>query len=194
MPMEAAVKIPLRDLTPASVRALQDRFPEGEMYIVPEAQPVSEARVMSEEKFWNLISLLDWNQTGNDDAVIEPVVRNLAAMQEAAIPAFYDLLSEKLFLLDGRSYAMHSIEVGSSISSDLFLYARCAVVANGRTLFESVLKKPESFPQNLYFEALLDIPHRAWLRKTGLHLDHTPCYIFETGFNPNGWGADTITL
>lgn len=188
--MEAALKMPLRDLTPASVRALQDRFPEGEMYIVSE----TEATLMGEEKFWSLISSLDWSNAGNDDAVIEPVVRALADMQQDAIPAFYDLLSEKLFLLDGRVYATHSVEEGEGISSDLFLYARCAVVANGKIFFESVLQHPERFPRELYFEALLDIPQRAWLRKTGRHLDHTPCYLFETGFNPNGWGADTITL
>lgn len=190
--MEAAIRIPLRELTPASVRALQDKYPEGEMYLVTGPQP--ELTEMNEDAFWNILALLDWSQAGNDDAVIEPAIRKLSSLQETSILSFYDILSEKLFLLDGRSFAIHSVQPGSGLSSDLFLYARCAVVANGRTVFESVLEKPELFPKDLYFEALLYIPAKAWMRKTGRHLDYAPCYMFETGFNPNGWGADTITL
>lgn len=104
----------------------------------------------------------------------------------------YDLLSEKLYLLDGREYAQCSTSDDEGISSDLFLYGRCCVVANGRTYYEEVLKNPAVFPKDLFFEALLDLPERAWFRKTGKELEYLPKYIYETGFNPHGWGADTI--
>jgi len=191
--MQTAVKMPLRALNPAVIRDLQEKYPEAEMHIVMAGAP-DEATPMNEERFWNIVSLLDWSKEGNDDAVIEPAVRELSRLPESAIRSFYDLLSEKLYLLDGRVYAEHSVSPDESISSDLFLYARCCVVANGRDFYEEVLKKPSTFPKDLYFEAFLDIPERAWFRKTGNQMEHLPKYIYETGFNPNGWGADTISL
>jgi len=191
--MQTAVKMPLRALNPAVIRDLQERYPEAEMHIVMSDVP-DEAVLMNEERFWSMIALLDWSKEGNDDAVIEPVVRELSRLPEPAILAFYDLLSEKLYLLDGRDYAEHSVLASEGISSDLFLYARCCVVANGRDFYEEVWKNPAGFPKDLYFEALLDIPERAWFRKTGSQMEHLPKYIYETGFNPNGWGADTISL
>ena len=191
--MSTAIKMPLRSLNLTVVQELQDKYPEAEMHIVV-PDPPDEAAVMNEDQFWNIIALLDWAKTGNDDAVIEPVVRELAKVPTAAILAFYDLLSEKLYLLDGRAYAEHAVASEESISSDLFLYARCAVVANGREWYERVLETPSLFPQDVYFEALLEVPERAWLRKTGGRLEYVPRFIYETGFNPNGWGADTISL
>ncbi|MBK9338599.1 MAG: DUF4240 domain-containing protein [Lewinellaceae bacterium] len=191
--MQTAVKMPLRALNPAVMKDLQERYPEAEMHIVTTDAP-GEAVPMNEEQFWSIIALLDWTKKGNDDAVIEPAVRALSSLPEAAILTFYDLLSEKLHLLDGRTYAEHSVSESAGISSDLFLYARCCVVANGRDFYESVWSDPSQFPKDLFFEALLDIPERAWFRKTGNPMEHLPKYIFETGFNPNGWGADTISL
>ncbi|MDX2133325.1 MAG: DUF4240 domain-containing protein [Saprospiraceae bacterium] len=184
------IKMPLSALHPDMVQELQEKYPGAELYIV---MP-DEAAAMNEGLFWQFIEKLDWSKEGNDDAVIEPVVRALTEMSESAILAFYELLSEKLWLLDGRTYAEHSVPDDEGISSDLFLYARCAVVANGRAFYEEVLQNPAAFPHDLYFEALLNIAERAWFRKTGRDWDHMPKYIYETGFNPNGWGADTISF
>lgn len=191
--MQTAVKMPLQALNPAVVKDLQERYPEAEMHIVTADAP-GESAQMNEDGFWSTIALLDWSKAGNDDAVIEPAVKALSSLPESAVLAFYDLLSEKLYLLDGRVYAEHSVPDKSGISSDLFLYARCCVVANGRDYYEAVLSNPANFPKDLFFEALLDIPERAWFRKTGTSLEHLPKYIYETGFNPSGWGADTISL
>ena len=129
--MSTAIKMPLRSLNLTVFQELQDKYPEAEMHIVV-PDPPEEAAAMNEDRFWDIIALLDWAKAGNDDAVIEPAVRELAKLPEAAILAFYDLLSEKLYLLDGRAYAEYSVSSGAGISSDLFLYARCGVVANGR--------------------------------------------------------------
>ncbi len=190
--MNTAVRLLLKAASPAVVRDLQQKYPNAEMHVV--TKDAAEAPAMNEDRFWDIIAQLDWSKEGNDDAVIEPAVRQLAALPEAAIRSFYDLLSEKLYLLDGRNYAEHSVNEDEHLSSDLFLYARCCVVANGRAFYEEVLDNPAAFPKDLYFEAILDIPARAWLRKTGSDFDYFPKYVYETGFNPNGWGADTITI
>lgn len=191
--MNTAVRLPLNAASPAIVKDLQQKYPNAEMHIVLQPLP-AEQPVMNEDRFWEIISMLDWSKEGNNDGVIEPAIRQLSAIPEAAILSFHDLLSEKLYLLDGRDYAEHSVAEAGHISSDLFLYARCAVLANGRAFFEQVLEDPAAFPKDLYFEAIMDIPRHAWLRKTGSSFDHLPMYNYETGFNPNGWGADTITF
>lgn len=191
--MQTSLKIPLSALNPAVVKDLQEKYPNAQMHLVAEGG-VPEEEVMNEDRFWEVIALLDWTKEGNDDAVIEPAVRYLSGLTASSILSFYDLLSEKLYLLDGRIYAECSTSDEEGISSDLFLYGRCCVVANGRATYEAVLKNPPAFPKDLYFEALLDLPERAWFRKTGKEFDYLPRYMFETGFNPNGWGADTITF
>lgn len=189
--------VKLADLTSPYLKRLQEQYSGRDMdveIIITESGHSTTASSMNENKFWEIIAMLDWSKQGNDDAVIEPAVQALANLSQSAILIFYDLLSEKLYLLDGRIYAENSATTGSGVSSDLFLYGRCAVVANGQEYFENVRRNPTEFPKDINFEALLDIPERAWFRKTGTILEHSPKYNFETGFNPNGWGKDTIML
>ncbi|MCO6491014.1 MAG: DUF4240 domain-containing protein [Phaeodactylibacter sp.] len=149
---------------------------------------------MTEDQFWEIIGSVDWEKEGDDEAVLEPAIQCLSELPEEAIYSFYDILSEKLFLLDGREYALHSIEDGEHFSADLFLYGRCCVVANGREVYERVLNNPATFPKDLFFESLLGLPEKAYFKKTGKPLEHLPKYIYETGFNPSGWGEEAITL
>lgn len=190
-------RVKLADLTSPYIQQLKEQYAGKDVdveIIISEAGNAVPESPMNEDRFWEVISLLDWSKEGNDDVVIEPAVQYLVRLPESAIHSFYDLLSEKLHLLDGRVFAEGSASDDGYISSDLFLYGRCCVVANGREYFERVLNNPAEFPKDLYFEAILDIPERAWFRKTGTSLDYFPKYNYETGFNPNGWGADTITL
>ncbi len=183
-------RLKLKDLDKQSLKRLQEQYADAEVEI---HLSILDETVMNEETFWKMITLLDWGKVGNDDAVIEPLIQELSSLEEEKILAFYDLLSEKLYLLDGKAFAQNST-LNESVSSDLFLYARCCVVANGKESFERILKTPSEFPNDLFFEALLHIPEKAWFRKTGKSLKHVPKYVFETGFNPNGWGAKTISL
>ena len=53
------------------------------------------------------------------------------------------------------------------LSEDGFLYSRCAVVANGRGLYEAVLADPTRMPKDIEFEALLSVAQDAYRRATG---------------------------
>lgn len=191
-------RIKLQDLTADYVKALHQQYAEKEVsieiHVLMAGTPPKAAPSMSEALFWQLIAQLDWSKLGNDELVIEPVVQQLSQLSERNILTFYDLLSEKLYLLDGKVYADYSLIPNETFSSDLFLYARCCVVANGRQEYEKVLQEPHNFPKQLYFEKLLQLPEKAWFRKTGQSLSHRPKYIYETGFNPSGWGAASISL
>lgn len=148
---------------------------------------------MDDRSFWQLTSRLDWNHTGDDALVIEPVVDALAEMDRSEIRAFQEILAKKLFALDGRAWAR---EAGSmiwwgepdSLSQDSFLYARCVVVANGRAFYEAVLANPSKMPKNMEFESLIYIAPRAEERKQGATGGIDTEVSFETFSNRAGWG------
>ena len=91
---------------------------------------------LSENDFWHIIELLDWERD-KPDAVIRPAVDHLSQHPVPAIQAFQDWLSEKLYLLDGEQYAAQAGENAyrgpeHPFSVDEFLYARCYIVAQGK--------------------------------------------------------------
>jgi hypothetical protein len=150
-------------------------------------------KMMADDDFWKLISLLDWSKTGNDDAVVEPVVTSLATLKKGELRQFHEALCYKLFLLDTQHHAENSTASGSAnwrdeLSVDGFLYSRCVVIANGREYYEKVLKEPTSMPKDLEFEALLYVSQNAYEKKTGDDdLDYEPGCSFETYSNLDGW-------
>ena len=149
---------------------------------------------MDDGTFWDLIAKLDRGRTGDEDAVIEPLVRALALLPDAEIGLFQEILAQKLYDLDGRAWARESgdeIWLGEpdQVSIDGFLDARCAVVAHGRDMYDSVRANPTLMPKNESFESLLYVAQGAYERKTGLQwddLDDTEV-SYETFSNEDGW-------
>ena len=147
---------------------------------------------MNDEEFWRLISLLDWDKTGDDEAVVEPVVDALSNMPEEEIYAFEDTLAEKLYQLDCRQFAEKKRfflfkKKNEYLSPDDSLYTRCVVVANGSDFYEQVIQNPKKFPHDLEFEMLLGISLLAYIRKTGKEWDYVPKISYETYSNADGW-------
>lgn len=150
---------------------------------------------MDEKDFWRIIGLLDWKRTGDDDAVLKPAVMELAKQALEDIEAFEEILSQKLYALDTLA---HAKQIGTDayvddkhhFSVDIFLYARCCVVANGRDYFESVLSDPAGFPEDMEFEALLELASAAYELKSGKAPDFFDTSVsYETFSNQAGWAA-----
>lgn len=149
---------------------------------------------MDDRRFWGIIARLDWDQAGDDDAVLAPAVAALAALSVEDIYAFDDALAAKLYALDTREVAraVYRGEVDPDdgddyISADDFLYSRCVVVANGREYYESVLADPSKAPQGMEFESLLSLVHQAYEAKTGEEYDHASPLSYESFSNAEGW-------
>ena len=146
---------------------------------------------MTDAVFWALIAMLNWDATGNDEAVIAPVVDELSQMSVEEIHQFDDMLASKLYALDTRAHATEigegAYSEGKHFSVDMFLYARCVVVANGREVFDAVIADPSSFPKDLEFESLLYIAATAYEQKVGKDYAHSPEPSYETYSNVNGW-------
>jgi hypothetical protein len=76
-------------------------------------------------------------------------------------------------------------------SADQFLYARCAVVAAGRAVWEDVffdVDKFAPFTSTRYGgEWLLYVPDQAYELVTGQEWDRSMWYCYETFSNKDGW-------
>ena len=148
---------------------------------------------MTDDVFWGLIDKLNWNKLGDDDAVIRPVVNALAKLAVEDIYAFDEVLAQKLHDLDTEAHALNMIaplEEGGEdyLSPDEFLYARCAVVANGEALFEQILNNPSEFPADIEFEAILYVAELAYQKSTNQEAyEYVPTVNYETFSNREGW-------
>lgn len=168
-------------------------YVEGKLEAAPQyAKPDWASMSMSEEVFWRIIGLFHWKKLGDDDAVVAPAVAALAQMTVGDIARFEDILAEKLYALDTEAHAREigedAYQQGKYFSVDLFLYARCCVVANGREFYEKILANPAEMPKDMDFESLLYVATTAHEKKTGAELDHLTPESFETFSNKAGWG------
>ena len=187
--VSTVIKYPLRNLHPETLRDLQEKYPDAEVRIELNSERRQDA--LTEDRFWDLISLLDWSREGDNDAVIEPAIRALEVLSLRHIYEFDDMLSHKLFLLDGVDFARQTGEnawrPNRYFSVDAFLYARCCALANGREFFHKLLQDPALMPKDLDFGPLLRIAEEAYVRKTGQPYTYVPAFPVETYSTKAGW-------
>lgn len=187
--MSTVLKINVQELDTKFMDNLKKEFAHSELeiWVHEQAEPVP---AFTEDDFWQFIDLLDWSDEGDDTKIIEPVIQALERQPLAHIYRFFDILSEKLWCLDTRNHArvfLDDPEEEALLSSDDFLYARCAVVANGKQYYEKILGDPSKMPKDLTFEPLLYIAMRAYKRKTGKDLMERASFNYETYSNKEGW-------
>jgi hypothetical protein len=191
MAVGTTIRVSVDTLDERFVESLREMYPHASLEIKVDRSPKQD--LPSEQEMWALIQLLDWSKTGNSNEVIEPAVNELARQPLHHIYEFQNWLSEKLFALDTRLHAeqtgenAYSPDEDSFFSPDEFLYARCAVVANGKAFFEEVLRNPSAMPKDIAFEALLRIARLAYRSKTGQEFRYIPTHNYETFSNKPGW-------
>ncbi len=180
-------KIHTRDTE--DLASIEDHVYESSNIDKDPTYPVSK---IDEGDFWKLIALLDWQEGGNDNAVIAPVVKELAKLGIQDIFKFAEILANKLYLLDGKNYAT---EIGSDaydgnkggFAKNWFLYVRCCAVANGSQFYSSVLNEPKLMPRDTEFQALLTIAPQAYKIKTGKRFNYVTEHSYETFSNKRLW-------
>ncbi|MBE2978979.1 DUF4240 domain-containing protein [Priestia megaterium] len=148
-------------------------------------------KMMDDQVFWGIISLLDWDKE-DEEAIVEPAIKELATFTAWKIRHFEETLSYKLFLLDTEEHAKEMGEYRFSqqdqhFSPDLFLYARCAVVARGKEVFEDVLSNPSKMIKDTEFETLLSLSSKAYYLKMGKEFEYESGCSYEAFSNKEGW-------
>ncbi|MDC7783404.1 MULTISPECIES: DUF4240 domain-containing protein [Priestia] len=148
-------------------------------------------KMIDDQVFWSIISLLDWGKE-DEEAIVEAAIKELSTLTVWQIRHFEEALSYKLFLLDTEE---HAKEIGEycfsqqdqQFSPDLFLYARCAVVARGKEVFEDILSNPSKMLKDTEFEILLSLSSEAYYVKKGKEFDYESGCSYETFSNKEGW-------
>ncbi|MEV8536705.1 DUF4240 domain-containing protein [Streptomyces sp. NPDC051211] len=142
---------------------------------------------MDENAFWELLE--DCRPAGPDpdaDLLAEALSVSLSAGPLHRVVAFAEKLSWLLYRLDRREY-------GRGLSGDQFLYTRCAVVAAGRAVYESVLDDPAEFVPYaeglVWAEGLLYVPDQAYEHLTGEQWPRATRYSYESFTNREGWAG-----
>ena len=180
--MTATYQIKTQALNEQFIQDLREKYGETDLEIRVKAGFRTD--ILSDTQFWHIISLLDWSKTGNNEAVIAPVVAYLVQLPVSFIYQFEDKLSEKLYALDTRQHAQNFEE---PFSVDDFLYSRCAVVANGLETYNKILNNPELMPTDVDFEPLLFIASDVYTLKTGKDFEYVPEFSIETYSNKAAW-------
>lgn len=186
--MTTVLNINLNDLNSHFIDDLKQNFGNSAEVEIRLQDESSADDIFSEADFWQVIDQIDWSQKGSENK-IRPAVNMLAKMPVTNICIFADKLSAKLFNLDTRAHAnaYAANEPNHFISADDFLYARCAVVAEGKVYYEKVLNDPAQMPDDIIFEPLLYLADDSFEMKTGVPFNYRPTFNYETQSNREGW-------
>lgn len=186
--MTTVLNVNLNDLNSEFISDLKQKFGKTiEVEIrLQDKSPADD--LFSEDDFWRVINEIDWAKKGSENK-IAPAVKMLAKMPVSSMYLFADKLSRKLYHLDTRAHAMaYAVnEPDNFVSADDFLYARCAVVAEGREYYEKVLNDSSQMPDDIVFEPLLYLADDAFELKMGIPFNYMPIYNYETQSNKTGW-------
>ena len=137
--------------------------------------------------FWNTMELCDWDNEGDDDKVLKPVIEYLSRQSDDVLFEFDDLMTELLYDLDTRKLAQQCRKAYPLMNDDTFLYSRCVALINGPAYYEKVRQGKEKGVWKLEFESLLYVPQRAWDLKHQTEYPHVSPLSYETGSNKDGW-------
>ncbi len=184
--MAKVLNMQLDELNNTLIQALKAEFGEDAAVELRLRNTRPDEALLSESNFWRVIDSIDWSQT-SPEGQLRPAIAMLATMPLASIYLFSDMLSEKLFLLDTRVHGDAYLQGEDEFSVDDFLYARCAVVAEGRDYYEKIVQIPSKMPHELSFEPLLNLADRAYELKTGKKFEYFPIRSVETYSNTAGW-------
>ncbi|MFD4582895.1 DUF4240 domain-containing protein [Streptomyces sp. NPDC087659] len=151
--------------------------------------------MMTWADFWALIDTLNGraNETG-----CQRLAEELGSRPVSDIQGFAERLAEALYRLDQEKFGLLPVvdlttPDGGPFpqSGDVFLYTRCAVVAAGQSVWESVffdVAKFAPFTASEYDgESLLYVPDQAYELATGQEWQRQTRYCFESYSNRDGW-------
>lgn len=140
--------------------------------------------------FWNTMKLCNWDATLDDERILEPVIEHLSTLDNEKIFEFHNLMTELLYDLDSKKLFDKFAKVSECESVDLFLYARCVALINGKSYYKKVKSGKIVEVWEMEFESLLYVPSEAWAMKNHSECEeypHITKHSYETGSNKAMW-------
>ena len=145
---------------------------------------------MDNKRFFELImDVCDWDKSGDDDAVIAPLINFLSGLSDDEIYSFDDIMADLLYELDTKKNFKTACKYYDH-SDDSFLYSRCCALINGEEYYEKVRAGKNKKIWTMEFEAILSVPMLSWGKKYNKSCEdysHLPAKSVETGSNSDGW-------
>jgi hypothetical protein len=145
---------------------------------------------MDKKRFFELImDVCDWDKSGDDDAVLAPLITFLSGLSVDEIFSFDDIMSGLLFDLDTKKNYKRACKYYDH-SDDTFLYSRCCALINGEEFYEKVKAGKNNNIWTMEFEAILSVPMLAWSKKYNKNCEEYPHLTeksIETGSNSDSW-------
>jgi Protein of unknown function (DUF4240) len=186
--MTTVLKVHLADLTTQFIQDLRQKFDVSSEFEIRVSKKKQKAELFSDTEFWHIIAALDGSKT-TTEGILAPAVQMLADMPVVNIYLFADKLAQKLYQLDTKAHGVAYLanETDDYLSVDDFLYVRCAVVSEGKTYFEHILKTPSELSSEVSFEPLLNLADHAYKLKTGKPFNYHAICSYETYSNKEGW-------
>src|SRR6266571_3548682 len=145
------------------------------------AQPLTSAKPMSDERFWDLAgrtTVLE-NDPERQIEALRSALRQLSVEDIEAFEAAFDRHMKRSYSWDlwGATYVVHG-----GASDDAFEYFRCWLISKGQRFFEQVLADPDSLADLLApevegfleLERLAYVARKVWSEKTGRPLGEMP--------------------
>lgn len=145
--------------------------------------------------FFAMTNALDWSHQGNDELVLEPLIKYLSKWPDEVIFVFEDKMAKLLHALDKPEIARRTYRTDRHFSGDGFLYARCVALINGRAFYKKILNGEKKLDKDMEFEAILYVPAEAWARKhkkDPSEYPHIASPSYETGSNKEYWNEENL--
>jgi len=138
---------------------------------------------MTDDKFWDLIALIDWRHEPDENAMLRLLRAGLEQEDSREIASFQQILTGKLQALD--TPIRH--KAAKEPSGDCFLYLRLYVVGRGRAFYAHVGSVSRWMPHHeKWLEGLLHVAREAYLAKTGNELPEIEGMNHES-FTSEAW-------
>lgn len=145
---------------------------------------------MDRKQFFDIImTICDWDASGDDEKVLAPLVAYLAQQSDETIFSFDETMAALLFELDTKKNFRKACRYYDH-SEDSFLYSRCVALINGEEYYENAKAGKVSNLWQMEFEAILSVPMFAWEKKHNTDAENYPyltAISYETGSNAEGW-------
>lgn len=128
---------------------------------------------MDKQQFWRVIDFAHQQAKGDERLFENLLIKSLGQYSPEEIIEFECLLEQQLLAADDFKVMAAQKIIEGSVTDDSYLYFRCWLISQGKSVFEEALRNPDSLASIdtegvvAEFEPLLYVATQAYKNKTG---------------------------
>lgn len=131
------------------------------------------SRKMDKQEFWRVIDFAHQQARGHEQVYEALLIKTLGQYSPEEIIEFECILEQQLLAVDDFKVMAAQKIIEGSVTDDSYLYFRSWLISQGKSVFEEVLRNPDSLAgidteaTIAEFEPLLYVATQAYKNKTG---------------------------